>query len=247
MHCPKCQALQKDSNEICDACGIVFSKYYQYHGQTEAVASSSEITYYDEENHQGKSVYQLLFYREKEVSRITLIVWAMVLAGLLVWNLLFISSSIESNSVGQSFMHLINLPFHEAGHIFFRPLGAFMTSLGGTLMQILMPVICLLVFLFKTRDPFAGSVALWWTGQNFLDIAPYINDARAGDLPLLGGNYGHSSPYGFHDWEFILNESGLLAYDHIIAKSSFILGSLIMLTALFWGSLLIFRYYKKIN
>ncbi len=241
MNCPKCQLIQNDSNDICEACGIVFAKYYQYHGQP------ANISFYAENEPNEHSLKQLLFEREKEVSSVTLIGWSLVLAGLSVWSMLFISSSVASNYVGESFMHLINLPFHEAGHIFFRPLGSFMTSLGGTLMQILMPLICLLVFLFKTRDPFAASVTLWWAGQNFLDIAPYINDARAGDLPLVGGNYGHSSPYGFHDWEFILNESGLLAYDHVIAKFSFLLGSLIMLTALVWGIVVCCKYYKKIN
>jgi hypothetical protein len=184
MNCPKCQAVQKENNEICNCCGIVFAKYYKYHGQTDTAA---EITFYDDADE--RSITQLLLVREKEISRFTLIGWVIVLTGLMIWSVLFISSSIESNYVGQSFMHLINLPFHEAGHIFFRPFGAFMTSLGGSLMQILMPVICLLVFLFKTRDPFAASVALWWIGQNFLDLAPYINDARAGDLPLVGGNF----------------------------------------------------------
>lgn len=57
--------------------------------------------------------------------------------------------------------------------------------LGGTLGQVLMPVICLVTFLVKTRDPFGAAVALWWTGENLLDVAPYISDARSLDLVLL--------------------------------------------------------------
>jgi hypothetical protein len=244
MNCPKCHSEQKDSNTICDACGLVFAKYYKYHGEN---GEDVELIFQEDDSRLKRSARQMLFHRDKEVSHTTLIGWTIVLVGLTAWSFLFISSSIESNYVGQSFMHLINLPFHEAGHIFFRPFGSFLTSLGGSLLQIIMPVICLFVFLFKTRDPFAGSVALWWSGQNFLDIAPYINDARAGQLPLLGGNFGHSSPYGFHDWEFILNESGLLAYDQLIARFSFFLGSLIMITALTWGGILVIKYYKKIK
>jgi len=150
-------------------------------------------------------------------------------------------SSVDSNAAGESSLHLVNLPFHEAGHVIFRPLGQFMASLGGTLGQLLMPLICFGVLLLKTRDPFGASVALWWFGENFLDIAPYINDAREGDLPLLGGNFGHSSPYGFHDWEYILNEAGLLHMDRALARLSHLTGSLVMLTALGWGGLLIYR------
>ena len=242
MNCPKCHAEQSDSHTTCDSCGIVFAKYYKYHGEN---TTETALISLDRDDSMTVSARQLLFTRDKGVTHATLIGWALVLAGLIVWSFLFISSSIASNYAGQSFMHLINLPFHEAGHIFFRPLGAFMTSLGGTLMQILVPATCLVVFLLKTRDPFAAAVALWWTGQNFLDIAPYIDDARAGELPLLGGNFGHSSPYGFHDWEFILNESGLLAHDHLIARISFVIGSLIMITALAWGAILVARYYRK--
>lgn len=160
--------------------------------------------------------------------------WA-VLVGMAIWGGRLMFSGIEGNAAGESWLHLINLPFHEAGHLFFRPLGSFMTSLGGTLGQLLVPLLCMVVLLVKTRDPFGGAVCLWWFGENFLDIAPYINDARAGQLPLLGGNFGHSSPYGFHDWEYLLTETGLLRYDHALAKVAHGFGSLLMVLAIVWG------------
>ena len=53
-----------------------------------------------------------------------------------------------------------------------------------------MPFVCLVTFVLKTRDPFGASVALWWSAENFMDVAPYINDARAMELILLGGFTG---------------------------------------------------------
>jgi hypothetical protein len=153
----------------------------------------------------------------------------------------------QSNTIGNSFWHLVNLPFHEAGHIIFRPLGRFMASLGGTLGQLLMPLICLIVFIVKTRDPFAASFSMWWLGVNFMDIAPYINDARSRTLPLLGGNTGRTSPYGFHDWEFILRESGLIKYDHLLANFSYKIGTVLMMCAFLWGGYILFKQYKKLN
>ena len=120
-----------------------------------------------------------------------------------------------------------------------------MTSLGGSVAQVLMPVICLLVFLIKTRDTFAASFALWWTGQNFMDLAPYINDARSLTLPLLGGNTGRTSPYGFHDWEFILRETGLLQYNHVLANLAVTLGTLLMACASVWGGYILFKQYQN--
>jgi hypothetical protein len=108
----------------------------------------------------------------------------------------------------------------------------------------MMPSICMGVLLIKPRDPFGASVALWWVGENFLDIAPYINDARAGQLPLLGGNFGHSAPYGFHDWEYLLTEAGLLNYDHILAKTVFVSGVVIMVLSLLWSGLLLVNWIK---
>jgi hypothetical protein len=157
------------------------------------------------------------------------------------------TSPIESNYAGTSFMHLVNLPFHEAGHIFFRPFGEFVTSLGGTLGQLVMPLICGAVLLVKTRDPFGSAVTLWWFGQNFFDIAPYVNDARSLSLPLVGGNFGHSSPYGFHDWEYLLTESGLLAYDHLIARLCLIAGTVIFLVSFAWAGILLFKQLKSLR
>jgi hypothetical protein len=103
------------------------------------------------------------------------------------------------------------------------------------------------VFLLKTRDPFAGSFSLWWMGQNFIDLSPYINDARSLNMPLLGGNVGKHSPYGFHDWEFILKETGLIRFDHAIARLSHGMGSLLILTAIAWGGFLLLKQYQALR
>ncbi|MCX5808971.1 MAG: J domain-containing protein, partial [Proteobacteria bacterium] len=102
----------------------------------------------------------------------------------LIWGIKFIFHSVESNYAGESFMHNISLPFHEAGHLIFGILGDFMGVLGGTLLQIIIPLVCLGAFL-RRADTFSASIALWWVGQNFIDAAPYINDARKQELMLL--------------------------------------------------------------
>ena len=242
MDCPKCGAPQPDGQTICNRCGIVFEKYWKYHprpGQTQLDMPLPSAGHRRRDDTTG--LRELLLPSRVEPNPFA--AWARLglLLILAVWGLSLIGSSVESNAAGKSILHLVNLPFHEAGHVLFRPFGQFIASLGGTLGQLLMPLICMLVLLLKTRDPFGAAVALWWLGQNFLDIAPYINDARAGQLPLVGGNFGHSSPYGFHDWEYLLTETGLLRMDHALAQASHVLGSVIMLAALAWGGLLVYR------
>ena len=110
-----------------------------------------------------------------------------------------------------------------------------------------MPLICFLVFLLKYKNTFGAAVAFWWFGENFLDIAPYINDARDLTLPLLGGNTGRNAPYGFHDWEFILNETGLIRYDHTVAAACYSIGIALMLIALIWSAYLLHKQYRNLD
>src|ERR1017187_4622027 len=86
-----------------------------------------------------------------------------------------------------------DLVIHEAGHFFFSFFGKYIYTLGGALMQILLPSLILWYFLsnyYRTGIQFT----LLWLGQNFVNISVYAADARAQALPLLGGN----SVY--HDW-----------------------------------------------
>lgn len=159
----------------------------------------------------------------------------------LIWGLKLISTPM--NDLMMSFMHNINLPMHEAGHIIFSFLGDFMRVLGGTLMQLIMPAIVTGAFLVKNRDAFGASLGLWWLGQSFMDNAPYINDARAGELLLLGGVTGKEAP-GYHDWENILGRLGWLQYDQLLAKISFTVGIALMLLALAWGGYMLYLQFQ---
>jgi hypothetical protein len=249
VQCPKCVAENRPGATMCQRCGIVFEKYYKYHprpGEEAPVAQVPTGKLGQKKASMDRGLRVLLLPPNPKADLTLVIGRAAVWLLLLLWGLRLMSSSIADNAVGQSFLHLVNLPFHEAGHLIFRPFGPFMHSLGGTLGQLLMPAICCGVLLVQTRDPFGAAVGLWWLGENFLDIAPYVADARAGVLPLLGGNFGHSAPYGFHDWQYLLNESGLLHLDQALARGSFFFGSLVMVAALVWGGVLLAGQYRAV-
>ena len=103
----------------------------------------------------------------------------------------------------------IDLVIHEAGHFFFSFFGKFIYTLGGTLMQIILPSIITLFF-FRNNYRTGVQFGLLWLGQNFINISIYAADARARKLPLLGGNKV------YHDWHYILGELGILEYDQIV-------------------------------
>src|SRR5438034_7233603 len=123
----------------------------------------------------------------------------LVLVLLLVrWTWVFLAWPMRQDVIGASFLHLISIPFHEAGHILFLPFGDLMTSLGGSLAQVLVPIVCGIAFLTTSPNPFAAAVMCWWAGQNLVDIALYIDDARTLQLVLIGRSEEHTSELQSH-------------------------------------------------
>lgn len=119
-----------------------------------------------------------------------------------------------------------NLAVHEGGHVIFGILGEYVGMWGGTLMQLLLPLLIAAHF-FRRGEDFSGWVIFSWFGQNFFHIARYIKDARAEALPLVGG--------GIHDWNYILSRSGLLEMDQMIGNTVWGIGFLIIIQSVLMG------------
>jgi hypothetical protein len=66
-----------------------------------------------------------------------------------------------------------------------------------------------------------------------VDLGPYIADARALQLPLLGGQTG--AEVTGHDWEALLDRMGWLYLDHTLGMSAHIAGSTLMILSLLAG------------
>lgn len=186
-----------------------------------------------------------LFPAEERVNPFFFAGRVLVYGLLIFWGVKFIATPMETNYVGGHFMHLINLPFHEAGHLVFMPFGRFMTVLGGSLGQLLMPLICVGAFLFYNNNAFGASVALWWFAENLMDLAPYINDARDLQLILLGGGTGQEVEG--HDWEYLLANLGWSHYDHRLAHAAYNTGIVVMVLAFLWGASLLYRQYRNLD
>jgi hypothetical protein len=242
--CPKCRYTRQPSdtslNDVCPRCGLVFSKWMKaqyrrepFHDEVASVAVAPSLP------------DRLLEFALQVGQRPNpAVFWgrALLFVGLFLWGWHFIWLEMESNAIGHSFMHNIDLIFHEAGHVIFRLFGTFMMYLGGSLFQVMMPLIVMGSFMFKQGNNFGASVGLWWAGQSMMDIAPYINDARARQMPLLGGGNGMDRP-GMHDWYNILGELGMLRSDHTLAAFVDTLGEMAVMLALAWGGYLLYRQF----
>jgi len=112
----------------------------------------------------------------------------------------------------------LDLAIHEFGHPLFGLFGEFIGSLGGTLMQLLMPA-AFVAYFWRRGDRHAAMVALWWIAQNLWNISVYVQDARAEELPLVGG--------GEHDWNYLLGTLGLLQQDRLIGDGVHLVGILV--------------------
>jgi hypothetical protein len=123
-----------------------------------------------------------------------------------------------------AFVHLVDLVFHEAGHVIFGLLGRFLGVLGGSLNQVLVPAVCTGYFLWH-RQPAAAAVTLFWTGESITDVAIYVADGRDMALPLLAEGL-------VHDWNWILSELSLREHAPAIGRAVFAVGVLVLGVAL---------------
>jgi hypothetical protein len=101
-----------------------------------------------------------------------------------------------------------------------------MTILGGSLNQILIPVIISGYFFFKGQK-YSGAITLFWVGENFWDVSVYAADGRDAVLPLLGGGDSDS-----HDWLNLLSMTGLVEQAPLVGSLIYAIGTLIYLGAI---------------
>lgn len=119
-----------------------------------------------------------------------------------------------------------NFLFHEAGHFIFIILGPFMTILGGSLNQVLIPVICAVAF-WRQGQRGASAAAVFWAGESLTGVAMYAYDGRARLMPLHGG----LDPSA-HDWFQLLTRLGLLDRAELVGGLFFAVAIVMLVVAL---------------
>lgn len=155
--------------------------------------------------------------------------WLMIgfLSFLVVFNIWMITTGARPWIVSS-----LNILFHEAGHWIFGIFGRFIGVLGGTLGELLMPLMFFGYFHFKQQMD--GKIfSLWWLTTALYNVSIYVADARAQVLPLIGGPGGH-------DWFYLLGRTRLLDHDIFISK----LFIIIALCITVYMTILIHRYWK---
>jgi hypothetical protein len=156
----------------------------------------------------------------KPVSPITGIVWLCFYALFLLYAL--------TNRSGFLILDYANLIIHEGGHFFFSWFGDTIRILGGTLGELLVPLLCAAYF-FWHRETTGFAFSIFWFFENFPYIGTYMADARTSALSLIGSDES--------DWTILFTQWGLLAQDQKIGATMRILGYLGMFAIMAWLAL----------
>lgn len=244
--CPKCghAPLPRDQSlpAACPACDLVLAKY----GSAPPVPVRVEAEEAEGEGWLAR-VKALAFHVPESVPGID---WQARRAGLIVfalWTLwILIDVDIRKGEAGSTFLHMVLLPFHEAGHYaIFRWFGEFIMTLGGTLGQHLMPIVFGVALLWKRADPFGAAVCFWLLGFSTIDMAVYMYDAFDPKLMLLGGKTGQESDG--HDWQNLFGDTGLIRRARGIGLFFGVAGMAMMLAALAWAARVLWLQRERLT
>ncbi len=121
----------------------------------------------------------------------------------------------------------VNLLFHEAGHFFLGLVSDPLEVYGGTLGQLVFPVVTMGYF-FQRGHTASFYVCGIWGVENLWNISRYLADARAQQLPLFGAGDR------LHDWTEILTRWNCLERDLAYAGRLRALGWVIAIFLTFW-------------
>jgi hypothetical protein len=147
--------------------------------------------------------------------------------------LIFYSLFLYQAARGQGILLLMDgvfVPIHEGGHLLFRFFGEFVSVAGGTILQLLVPVLLASYFLFH-RQAQGVVFCLFFMFEQLLPISTYMADARAQDLPLL--TIGDAEGV-IHDWNYLFGKLGVLDHDIQIAHFVRYVGWLGMIAVVMW-------------
>jgi hypothetical protein len=107
----------------------------------------------------------------------------------------------------------ITLGFHELGHLLTGWTGQFICALMGSVFQVAVPIAVIVIF-YQQPDYFGMSVGGFWLSYSLFELAAYVGDARAQDLPLVGFASQEDLQ---HDWHYILGQMHMLSLDTTFA------------------------------
>ena len=146
---------------------------------------------------------------------------------LVAWLIFYIGFLVYAARSKEDFLFLdrLNLVIHEGGHPLFSWFGETMNILGGTLLELVVPL-GIAIYFWWQRHTAGVAFCSFWFFENFLYIGTYMADARRLTLPLVGS--------GEHDWEILFSQWGVLHLDQKIGGMTRTIGWWGMVLTVLW-------------
>ena len=154
--------------------------------------------------------------------RVTLVIWCVF------YGLFLVEAARGSGPL--LMIDLVFIPIHEGGHLLFRFFGEFFMVAGGTLLQLIVPLMLAAAFIFQRQVP-GTAFCTFFLFEQLLPISTYMADARAQELPLL--SVGGSDDV-IHDWNYLFGKLDLLDQDIHVAHAVRVIGWIGMLATVAW-------------
>lgn len=246
--CPKCAhaplPAEQSAPVACPACGVILAKVALIGAaravDSRAVASPARPP----SDHRG--LLELMFHVPSRVDRMYLLLRAAALVLVGFWTVWILRSvDIATGEAGSFFLWALLTPFHEAGHVLLMWAPRFVTILGGTLGQCLMPAGLAAMLLFQRRDPFGAALFTWLLGNSLIMTAVYMFDAFDPRIMLLDGRTGADSDG--HDWQNLFGDLGLLPRACAIGTFFGWFGRALMIAALVWAAIIVWMQRSKVS
>lgn len=109
-----------------------------------------------------------------------------------------------------TYVDQFELFIHEAGHFLLAWGWQPLEIAGGTIMQIIIPIL-LLIFFYVNFKRLYLQLAFFFLGHNFLNISVYAADATTMKLDLF------PRKGVIHDWNYVLSYFNILEHDQNVA------------------------------
>src|SRR5574337_1053909 len=105
------------------------------------------------------------------------------------------------------------VPIHEGGHLLFGWFGQTLGVMGGTLLQLGVPLAVAVYFVFE-RHITGTTFAAFFFFENLLNVATYMADARAQALQYVTVG---DPDFAEHDWTYMFVKLRMLEHNTAIA------------------------------
>jgi hypothetical protein len=130
---------------------------------------------------------------------------------------LHLFDAIEIISMPNTLLSFLFIWVHEAGHVYFNWGWDVLHAFGGTLNEIIFPLLPA-YYCYIKKYKFLCSLFIFWLGHNFFGIGVYMADSRARKEIMFGDGSE------IHDWEFLLNKFNIINYDVTLGNTVWAIG-----------------------